>query len=131
MLLLPLLALFPLAASCTVPPELYYGLVPQKVLATAKSLPATIRYPQYTDSVGKWLLFDPRTWTSGFFPATLYALEARKQLCGATSGNSLGIADWLNWGRSTSNGLLTLSDANGIGHDVGFLSFAFADELLM
>ncbi|KAJ7273076.1 glycoside hydrolase family 88 protein [Mycena rebaudengoi] len=120
--------LAPLALA-SVPPQLFSGLIPVKVLATANSLPAAIRYPQYTTSGGDWLLFGPDTWTSAFFPATLYALNTRKSLCGATPGNGLSIADWLRLGRSTSNGLIPLEIRNGQGHDQGFLSFPFVEEL--
>ncbi|KAJ7184363.1 glucuronyl hydrolase [Mycena filopes] len=85
---------------------------------------------KYTDtSAGHWLDFSPDTWTSGFFPATLYALNTRKTLCGATTANGLGAANWLTWGRSTSNGLIPLEAHNNQGHDVGFLSFPFVEEL--
>lgn len=128
-----LLSVFaPLIATQTVPAQLFSGLIPQKVLATAKSLPAPIQYPQYTDtSIGDWLDFVPDTWTSGFFPTTLYALNTRKTLCGATSANGLSAADWLNLGRSASNGLIPLEIKNSQGHDVGFLSFPFVEELTM
>ncbi|KAJ7491223.1 glycoside hydrolase family 88 protein [Mycena latifolia] len=123
-------ALAPLVSALTVPAQLFSGLIPQKVLATAKSLPAPIQYPQYTDtSVGHWLDFVPDTWTSGFFPATLYALNTRKTLCAATAANGLSSGDWLNLGRAASNGLIPLETHNNQGHDVGFLSFPFVEEL--
>lgn len=122
----------PVLTSAEGPPQLWSPLVPQKVLAAFKALPNPIQYPQYTDmGAGKWLYFSPNTWTSGFFPVTAYALNTRKQLCGATSENQLGIADWLAWGRSSSNGLLNLDADHGIGHDVGFISFPFVEELAM
>ncbi|KAJ7460940.1 glucuronyl hydrolase [Mycena galericulata] len=121
--------LAPLVVSQRIP-QLFSNLIPQKVLATAKSLPAVIQYPQYTDtSVGDWLYFSPDTWTSGFFPATLYALNTRKKLCGATASNGLSAADWLDLGRAASNGLIPLELQNTVGHDVGFLSFPFVEEL--
>ncbi|KAF7359238.1 Glycoside hydrolase family 88 protein [Mycena sanguinolenta] len=125
-----LVLLAPLVASQTVPAQLYSNLIPQKVLATNKALPVPVEYPQYTDTqVGKWLYFIPDTWTSGFFPTTLYALNTRKNLCGATSANGLNAADWLTLGRSASNGLIPLELHNTQGHDVGFLSFPFVEEL--
>ncbi|KAJ7273074.1 glycoside hydrolase family 88 protein [Mycena rebaudengoi] len=127
-LLYLLSTLVPLALA-SVPPQLFSGLIPAKVLATANSLPAAIQYPQYTTSGGDWLLFGPDTWTSGFFPTTLYALNTRKSLCGATPSNGLGSADWLRVGRSISNGLIPLEIRNGQGHDQGFLSFPFVEEL--
>lgn len=115
-----------------VSPELFSNLIPTKVLATANSIPSSFQYPQYTDTTaGIWQLFSPNTWTSGFFPVTLYALNTRKTLCGATSANSLGIADWISLGRSISTGLIPLEASNGVGHDVGFLSFPFIEELVM
>ncbi|KAF8911182.1 Six-hairpin glycosidase-like protein [Gymnopilus junonius] len=86
--------------------------------------------PQYTDtSAGDWQDFSPNTWTSGFYPATLYALNARQQLCGSTPANALSVADWLDLGRSSSDALLSLNANNGLGHDVGFISYPFAEEL--
>ncbi|KAJ7771589.1 glycoside hydrolase family 88 protein [Mycena metata] len=127
-----LAVLTPLIAAQSVPAQLYSGLIPQKVLATAKSLPASIQYPQYTDtSVGHWIDFVPDTWTSAFFPTTLYALNTRQTLCGATPSNGLAAANWLTLGRSLSNGLIPLEAHNNQGHDVGFLSFPFVQELLI
>jgi hypothetical protein len=115
-----------------VPSELFSYLIPQKVLATFNTLPSPINYPQYTDTTaGNWIYFDPNLWTSGFFPLTGYAVNTRAKLCGATPVNGLGTADWLDLARSTSNGLLSLDDSNGIGHDVGFISFPFIEELAM
>jgi len=111
-------------------PQLFSPLIPQKVLATNNKLPKPVQYPQYTDrTVGTWQYFNPDTWTSGFFPVTLYAVNTRRQLCGATPANGLGAADWLALGRSASNGLLGLSASASIGHDVGFISFPFVEEL--
>lgn len=108
--------------------ELYSSLIPSKVLATANKL--NNKFPQYTDSTaGAWQLFSADTWTSGFFPATLYALETRKTLCGATSANGLNVADWADLGRKTGAGLAALTTSNSVGHDVGFLSFPYVDEL--
>jgi len=111
--------------------ELFSPLIPQKILSTARGL-SPVKYPQYTDtSSGNWLLFDPDTWTSGFFPGTLYALNTRKQLCGATTTNGLGSADWLGLGRAWNVALIPLEASNSVGHDVGFLSFPFVEELAM
>lgn len=127
-----LLFLFNILATATAaspPPQLFSPIVPQKILATFKALPNPIQYPQYTTTGGAWLYFSPNTWTSGFFPVTGYALNTRKTLCGATPANNLGIADWLALGRGASNGLIPLEISNGVGHDVGFLSFPFVEEL--
>lgn len=112
------------------PSQLFSPLIPQKVLATFNALPSPVQYPQYTDTTtGKWQYFTPWTWTSGFFPVTGYALNTRKTLCGGTPANGLGVADWLALGRSASTGLIGLDASHGIGHDVGFLSFPFVEEL--
>ncbi|KAK0458542.1 glycoside hydrolase family 88 protein [Desarmillaria tabescens] len=117
-----------LALAQTVSTNLYSSLIPSKVLATANKL--NNKFPQYTDSTaGVWQLFSADTWTSGFFPATLYALEKRKSLCGETSANGLSAADWADLGRQTSAGLAALTTSNSVGHDVGFLSFPYVDEL--
>jgi hypothetical protein len=125
-----LVLLTPTVLGASVPPELFSPLIPQKILATFNSLPNPTQYPQYTDQTeGKWQVFVPDTWTSGFFPATGYALNRRKELCGATQNNQLGIADWLNLGRAASTALIPLEITNHQGHDVGFLSYPFMEEL--
>ncbi|KAK0224995.1 glycoside hydrolase family 88 protein [Armillaria nabsnona] len=117
-----------LALAQIVATNLYSSLIPSKVLVTANKL--NNKFPQYTDSsAGVWKLFSADKWTSGFFPATLYALETRKSLCGATSANRLDAADWASLGRKTSAGLAALMKSNNVGHDVGFLSFPFVHEL--
>ncbi|KAL0947490.1 hypothetical protein HGRIS_013593 [Hohenbuehelia grisea] len=116
----------PIASALTTPPELFSPLVASKVLATAKSVRNT--FPQYTDtSAGNWQFFNADTWTSGFFPATLYELNRRKTLCGTRNG--VGSADWVNLGRAWSTGEIPLETHTGVGHDVGFLSFPFVNEL--
>jgi len=130
-ILIGALTLSPFALA-RIPSELFSPLIPQKVLNTFNALPSPIQYPQYTDSTnGKWLYFSPNTWTSGFFPATGYALNARKAFCGVTPRNGLGAANWLNLARSASNGLLPLDASHGLGHDVGFISFPFVEELAL
>lgn len=115
----------------TPPPELYSPLIPQKVLATFNALSNPIQYPQYTTTNGIWQYFSPDTWTSGFFPVTGYALNTRKQLCGTSVNNWLGTADWVTLSRAASNGLIPLEVKTGVGHDVGFLSFPFVEELVV
>ena len=125
---------FPLSALAlaAIPSELFSSLIPQKVLNTFNALPSPIQYPQYTDTIaGTWLYFTPNTWTSGFFPAAGYALNTRKTLCGATPTNALAVGDWLSLARSASNGLLSLNASDGLGHDVGFISFPFVEELAL
>ncbi|KAI8999050.1 d-4,5 unsaturated-glucuronyl hydrolase-like protein [Trametes punicea] len=109
------------------PAELFSPLVTQKVLKTAQSFPNPPQYPQYTDRVeGDWIWFTPDLWTSGFFPSTLYAMYERTQLCGSKAGSA---SQWLELGRSWSTGEIPLETHTSVGHDVGFLSYPFVDEL--
>ena len=118
-----------LAASATPPPELFSPLVAQKVLATAQTQHDPPQYPQWTDRItGVWDYFQPDTWTSGFFPATLYALNTRASLCPAAGLNS---TDWVTLGQTWSAAEVPSETKTGVGHDVGFLSFPFAEELAM
>ncbi|KAL0070580.1 hypothetical protein AAF712_002419 [Marasmius tenuissimus] len=113
------------------PQELYSPLIPQKVLRTYSSLPNPIEYPQWTDKahLAKWDYFIPDTWTSGFFPATLYEMNTRQALC-KENPDAAGLGrDWLGMGRKASDGLVNLPGHNTQGHDVGFLAFAFMEEL--
>jgi len=123
--------LFVIASAAKPPVELFSPLVPQKVLATLNALPVPTKYPQYTNREGTWLYFSPNSWTSGFFPATAYALNTRKDLCGASDANGLDAADWVALGQTASSGLIPLESNNSIGHDVGFVSFPFMEELKM
>lgn len=109
------------------PAELFSPLVAQKVLKTAQAFPNPAQYPQFTDrTVGNWLLFSPDTWTSGFFPSTLYALYERTKLCSSGAGDG---AQWLDLARTWATGEIPLEIKTGVGHDVGFLSYPFMDEL--
>ena len=108
-----------------IPSELYSPLISSKLAATSASYPG--KYPQYTDhgSPAKWIFFNPDGWTSGFLPATLYELHTRQCLCPEQAD---GI-DWLGRARNWSAGLVPLETLNHVGHDVGFLSFPFVEEL--
>ncbi|KAG7096354.1 hypothetical protein E1B28_003798 [Marasmius oreades] len=119
-----------ISQAIAVPSELYSPLVPQKLLRTFNSLPKPIQYPQYTDSSrpGKWAFFVPDTWTSAFFPTTLYEMDRRRTLCKTLNASGVDV-DWLQLGRSASQGLVSLPGHNTQGHDVGFLSFPFVEEL--
>ena len=115
--------------SIRLPSEAFSPLVAQKVLATAKQVQNPPQYPQWTDRTsGKWKFFSPDTWTTGFFPATLYALNDRKSLC-KNQDDTLANTDWLSLGRTWSAAEIPLEVKTGVGHDVGFLSFPFAEEL--
>ncbi|KAA1477060.1 d-4,5 unsaturated-glucuronyl hydrolase-like protein [Dentipellis sp. KUC8613] len=106
---------------------LFSPLIETKLRATAHNISGTpTQYPQYTtrDS-GEWIYFPADGWTTGFLPATFYALRTRAQLC----GNSSGEAEWLEEGRRWATGEVPLETHTGVGHDVGFLSFPFVQEL--
>lgn len=109
----------------TVPDELWSPLVAQKVYKTAANVSST-SYPQLTDRVqGKWINYGVDYWTSGFLPAELYAMRRREELCPSLKSSY----DWLELGREWSRGLLSLIPKNSVGHDVGFISFPFLEEL--
>ncbi|KAI0933567.1 hypothetical protein AcV5_005683 [Taiwanofungus camphoratus] len=109
------------------PIELYSPLVAEKISEIALSPPNPMKYPQYTDRVaGDWQYFVPDLWTSGFFPATLYVMHSRAQLCEWGTGNA---SQWLTLGRQWSAPETPLETNNTVGHDVGFLSYPFVDEL--
>jgi len=106
------------------PPELYSSLIPSKILVVAKNESNPPKYPQWTDRVsGIWQYFQPDTWTTGFFPTMLYALNTRAELC--ETGDD---ASWVNLGRQWSTGEILLETNNHVGHDVGFLSMPFQEE---
>ncbi|KAF8267576.1 Six-hairpin glycosidase-like protein [Lactarius quietus] len=96
------------------PPHLFSPLIAQKLLSTAQLKRYTTR------DTGVWRYFDADTWTSGFLPATYYALAERASVCPGTV---------------TVNGTTTAQDTmevhTTVGHDVGFLSFPFVDELIV
>lgn len=111
-----------------VPVEVFSPLIAQKSLATFHALPSPIEYPQYTDATGHWMYFAPYIWTSAFFPSSLYLLNTRAKLCGATASSDLGRTDWLKLARSASTALAFLNDSR-LKHDVGFISEPFVKEL--
>ena len=112
------------------PSELFSPLIVQKLLATAQLLPGIpTSYPQYTTrDTGKWLLFGADTWTSGFLPATFYALVERAAVCPRSMNGTSG-AQWLEIARASATGEIPLETHTSVGHDVGFLSFPFVEEL--
>ena len=128
-----LILLFTVAANAVDHPlkpssELYSPLIASKISATAKTQKSVTQYPQNTDTSGtKWVYFPANYWTSGFFPATLYAMNERASLC-PTKGDS---TDWVKLARAWSSGLIGLETKNTLGHDVGFMSFPFSNELVM
>ncbi|KAG6918043.1 hypothetical protein DXG01_016898 [Tephrocybe rancida] len=111
------------------PEQLVSPLIPQKILFTFHKFSAhPLRYPQYTDKNGTWQYFSPNSWSSGFFPATLYALEERLNLCPPTPDNALGISDWLARGRSATANLVPPEPEGSPDHDRAFL-VSFLEEL--
>jgi hypothetical protein len=110
------------------PNNLYSPLVASKILVTATSRPSNTQYPQNTDTYGKtWQYTGTDYWTSGFFPATLYAMNDRRSLCRKTKDNT----NWIELARRWSAALTSLEGKNTVGHDVGFISFPFVNELAM
>jgi len=109
------------------PAEIYSPLVSSKILATAKSRPDPNKYPQNTDTgpAGIWQYFGANGWTSGFMPDLLYKMNERAALC----PSKVDKVDWVELGREWSTALIPLEYSNGVGHDVGFLSFPFVSEL--
>ncbi|KDQ20015.1 glycoside hydrolase family 88 protein [Botryobasidium botryosum FD-172 SS1] len=110
------------------PSLLYSPLIAQKVLKTLQTQPSgSFSYPQYTNASnpGIWHWDPVDYWTSGFLPATLYALHEREKLC---PGSGAGV-DWLALGRSWSAPLVKIAQKNSVQHDVGFISYAFVKEL--
>lgn len=128
------LALLALPSRAASPPtELFSPEVAQKIASTASNLSLPTLYPEYTDASGKWLYFETDTWTTGFFPSLLYAMNARSVMCAnsQTSDETLNGTDWLNLARSWASPEVTLESNNSLGHDVGFVSFPFQDELAL
>ncbi|KAI9433843.1 d-4,5 unsaturated-glucuronyl hydrolase-like protein [Lactarius indigo] len=131
--LFPILAALsqtPARAHPQLPPQLFSPLIAQKLLASAQLTPSIpTSYPQYTTrDTGVWLYFGADTWTSGFLPATFYALAERAAICPLTL-NGTTATQWLDIGRSSATGEIPLEVHTSVGHDVGFLSFPFVDEL--
>ena len=112
------------------PPQLFSPLIEEKLLADAQITQGTpTSYPQYTTpDTGVWRYFGADTWTSGFLPATYYALADRASICPCTL-NGTTTSQWLAFGRSFATGEIPLEIHTTVGHDVGFLSFPFVEEL--
>ena len=132
LLLSTALFLAPAFGSPQLPPQLFDPLISRKLLATANLTPGIpTSYPQYTSrDTGAWLLFGADTWTSGFLPATFYALAERATLC-PRSMNGTTRDQWLEIARTSATGEIPLEARTSVGHDVGFLSFPFVDELAL
>ncbi|KAH7104061.1 Six-hairpin glycosidase [Auriculariales sp. MPI-PUGE-AT-0066] len=124
-LTLPLLVVS--TSAWTAPLTLFDPLVASKVYATAQGDPTM--YPTITTDGGEWVLSPADTWTSGFFPATLYEMYKRECLCTGSTLVNGSAPDWLALGRSWSTALVGLHWNNVQGHDVGFLSWPFGEDL--
>ena len=118
------------------PKQLTSPLVATKLSKTAATLATSgaPTYPQWTylSGSGKWQYFPAATWTSGFFPASLYLMNARKSvLC--KGDNATGQTNWLTSAESWMKGLDPVANPNaglfGVRHDVGFLSFGWFEAL--
>ncbi|KAI0035034.1 d-4,5 unsaturated-glucuronyl hydrolase-like protein [Vararia minispora EC-137] len=113
-----------------IPAHLFDNLISAKLLTTYNAQPPVPSlWPEYTSpTTGVWQYFGLPTWTSGFFPATFYALHERSILC-----PRLGLDEkaWLSRGRASSTGELPLLNRSGLDHDVGFMSYPFMDEIRM
>ncbi|EJU00845.1 Six-hairpin glycosidase [Dacryopinax primogenitus] len=120
-------------ATQTVPSELYSPIIAQKLLKTAQSQSIANSYPQYTypGGNGSWDLFTADTWTSAFFSGELYLLNQRfTTLCPGNSANIDG-TNWIAEGMDWSEGLAGLTASNTLGHDVGFISQPFRDDVAL
>jgi hypothetical protein len=118
------------------PQQLTSSLVASKLGNTASKLANPPTYPQWTYLAGNgsWQYFRAATWTSGFFPASLYLMNTRKSvLC--NNDNSTGQTDWLAAAESWMEGLDPVANPNaglfGVRHDVGFLSFGWFEALML
>ncbi|KZP01217.1 glycoside hydrolase family 88 protein [Calocera viscosa TUFC12733] len=121
----------PLIAAQSIPVELYSPIIAQKLLKTAQSQSSPSSYPQYTNpgGNGSWDLFSADTWTSAFFSGELYLLNQRFTiLCPGGAANVNG-TDWIVDGQDWSEGLASLTTTNTLGHDVGFISQPFRDDV--
>ncbi|KAF8900326.1 d-4,5 unsaturated-glucuronyl hydrolase-like protein [Mucidula mucida] len=129
MLFLSLLvsALLGVVQSQSAPRELYSSLIFSKSLSTVQSH-STTSYPQQTTRTGTWQNTAADSWTSGFFPAMMYELNKRKALCPSEDASN---TNWRTLGQAWSTALIPLGKSNSVGHDVGFLSFPFVDELAL
>ncbi|KAG8721611.1 hypothetical protein FRC08_011801 [Ceratobasidium sp. 394] len=116
------------------PQQLTSPLIATKLEKTASKLGSPPTYPQWTYLVGNgsWQYFPAATWTSGFFPASLYLMNTRKsELC--KGDGSTGQVDWLAGAEKWMQGLDPVANPNaglfGVRHDVGFLSFGWFEAL--
>ncbi|VDB83251.1 unnamed protein product [Peniophora sp. CBMAI 1063] len=116
------------------PSELFDSSIAVKLRATYQAQPPVpSQWPQYTFPNGTWRYFGGNTWTTGFFPATMYAMAERAGLCPELGLNA---SEWIEYGRGSSSGeipgsTLSATAQSQLEHDVGFVSFPFQAELLV
>lgn len=108
----------------TAPASLFDASVARKVLATAQTVRNPPNYPSITSTSGVWQWGSPDNWITGFFPSTLYQMQKRECLCPGSTGG----APWLSLARMWSAAIPQLHWKNHQGHDVGFISWPFAEE---
>ena len=121
-------------ATLALPSELFDSSIATKLRATYQAQPPVpALWPQYTFPNGTWQYFGGNTWTTGFFPATMYAMAERAGLC---PDLGLNASEWIAYGRGSSSGeipgsTLSVQNQKALEHDVGFVSFPFQAELLV
>ena len=110
-----------------IPPELYSPLITQRLIATGKTSTNPSQYPEWTTlppyggQEGVWQYFPTSTWTSGFFPASLYLAAERNAIC--PQGDMVSGPDastMITQGAAWAEPLKTLETTNTVKHDVGY-----------
>ena len=87
-------------ATLALPSELFDSSIATKLRATYQAQPPVPSlWPQYTFPNGTWQYFGGNTWTTGFFPATMYAMAERAGLC---PDLGLNASEWIEDGRGSS-----------------------------
>ncbi|KAG8746109.1 hypothetical protein FRC12_014363, partial [Ceratobasidium sp. 428] len=115
-----------LTAAPTYSDSIFSPYIAQKY-ARVGSKYRSAQYPHTTAANGTWTWNGADWWTSGFLPASFYLLNERKNLC--PKDKNLSSVDWLTLGRHWSDSLVPLQSGNGQGHDQGFLSLPYLEEL--
>ncbi|KZV96346.1 Six-hairpin glycosidase [Exidia glandulosa HHB12029] len=116
------------AAGYTPPASVFDKSVAQKVLATAQTKRSPPNYPSITSTSGVWQWSSPDNWVTGFFPSTLYQMQKRECMCPGSTAVNGATPNWLALGRTWSAAIPALHWHNNQGHDVGFISWPFAEE---
>ncbi|KAH7104069.1 Six-hairpin glycosidase [Auriculariales sp. MPI-PUGE-AT-0066] len=119
------------ALAWTAPATLFDPLIAAKLLHEAETVNAPPLLPSITSTDGKWMWTSPNNWTAGFLPATLYQLAKRECLCPSSTLVGDSVPNWLEYGRTWTGPVATLHWNNTVGHDVGYVSFPFVDEVAL